>query len=199
MRKRRVEGAVAVAVSVCVLATYGCGATSYVPRSDGHIAITSSGGGLQLTKNGTSVGLNPDTLQQAVAGNPVATEHARQAASDLHTGLFLNLGSLGVMVAGVLVAVPGKNADGTTRPASDERVAISLALFAGAVAMLVGSTTYLTSAQAHQLDAINIYNDGLAPPSWAPPPRLVSPVPLAPPAPVAPPEPGPTVIPAPAP
>jgi hypothetical protein len=65
--------------------------------------------------------------------------------------------------------------------------------------MLVGATTYLTSAQGHQLDAINIYNDGLAPPSWAPPPRLVSPVPLAPPAPVAPPEPGPTVIPAPAP
>jgi hypothetical protein len=57
--------------------------------------------------------------------------------------------------------------------------------------MLFGATFYLTSAQGHQLDAINIYNDGLAPPNWTPPPTPISPVPLTPPA--------PTVNPAPAP
>ena len=152
-----------------------------------------------------------DNLQQVVADNPAAAEQAREAASDFRTGFVLDFGGLAATLAGAFVIAPGANPDGARRPVSDGHLAAGGALLLGGLVSICGALWYLTSAQARQLDAINIYNDGVG--AWPPPgapalPPVVSPVPLAPPPSAAPalipvpaapisPLPPPTVIPEP--
>lgn len=156
----------------------------YTPRRDGRIAMTSSGGGLRFTKNGTSARASMDTLQQMVADNPAAAAEARQAASDLHTGVALDFGGLAAALAGAFLIAPGTNADGTRRPVSDANLAVGGVLAVGGLVAIIGAIHYLASAQGRQLDAINIYNDALG--AWPPPQgaaapaAVVSPVPFGP-------------------
>jgi hypothetical protein len=180
MRSRRLGAGVAVVL----LCAYGCGSTMYTPRPDGRIAITYDDGTLRFTKNGTSVPATMDNLQQVVADNPAAADQARQAASDFRTGFVLDLGGLAAAIAGAVVIAPGTNPDGTRRAVSDARMAGGGALMLGGLIAIIGALHDLTSAQARQLDAINIYNDGVGvwpPPGAVAPPAVVSPVPLAPP------------------
>ncbi|HXT95745.1 MAG TPA: hypothetical protein VN853_05560 [Polyangia bacterium] len=181
MKKRTPLG---IGVAVAVLCAYGCASTMYTPRPDGRIAVTSTGATLHYTKNGASVRASMDNLQQLVADNPAAAEHARRAASDFQTGFVLDFGGLAATLAGAFVMAPGTNPDGTGRPVSDGHLAAGSALLVGGLVSIFGAIHYLTSAQSHQLDAINIYNDGVV--VWPPPgtparPPVPSPVPLAPP------------------
>jgi hypothetical protein len=180
MRSRRLGAGVAVVM----LGAYGCGSTMYTPRPDGRIAITYDDGTLRFNKNGRSVPATTDNLQQVVADNPAAADQARQAASDFRTGLVLDLGGLAAAIAGAVVIAPGTNPDGTPRAVSDARLAGGSVLALGGLIAIFGALHDLTSAQARQLDAINIYNDGVGvwpPPGAVGPPAVVSPVPLAPP------------------
>ena len=179
MRRRRLGAGVVVLLGAC-----GCGSTMYTPRPDGRIAITYDDGTFRFNKNGTSVRATMDNLQQVVAENPAAADQARQAASDFRTGFVLDLGGLAATIAGAVVIAPGTNPDGTRRAVSDARLAGGSALMLGGLIAIVGALHDLTSAQARQLDAINIYNDGVGvwpPPGAVAPPSVVSPVPLAPP------------------
>jgi hypothetical protein len=173
----------AVGVAVAVLCAYGCASTTYTPRPDGRVAVTFDSGSARFTKNGTSVLASAHNLQEMVTDNPAAAEQARQSASDFRTGLVLDLGGLAATIAGAIVIAPGTNADGTRHAVSDARVSAGSALMLGGIVAIFSAVHYLASAQARQLDAINIYNDGVGawrPPGAAAPPVVVSPVPFAP-------------------
>jgi len=186
------------AVSAALLAQAACASTSYTPRSDGRIATILVDGHPALSKNGKTIPANGDGLEEAVAGNPAAEEHARSYSHGVHLSIAENLIGLGAFIAGTLVVVPKKDAMGIDQPVSSERQTVGTILFVGGLVSLIVSGFQMATAQAHFTDAINAYNDGVAP--WpAPPPgwRPVSPVPVAPPAPGA--APAPAAPPAPQP
>jgi len=188
------------AVSAALLAQAACASTSYTPRSDGRIATILVDGHPALSKNGKTIPANGDGLEEAVAGNPAAEEHARSYSHGVHLSIAENLIGLGAFIAGTLVVVPKKDAMGIDQPVSSERQTVGTILFVGGLVSLIVSGFQMATAQAHFTDAINAYNDGVAP--WpAPPPgwRPVSPVPVAPPAPGAAPAPAAPPAPQPAP
>jgi hypothetical protein len=74
-------------VAVAVSASVACAGTTYMPRADGRISATSDGRRISFTKNGRRLASGMAGLEQAVAGNPAAEEHARQAARDFRTGM----------------------------------------------------------------------------------------------------------------
>jgi len=188
------------AVSAALLAQAACASTSYTPRSDGRIATILVDGHPALSKNGKTIPANGDGLEEAVAGNPTAEEHARSYSHGVHLSIAENLIGLGAFIAGTLVVVPKKDAMGIDQPVSSERQTVGTILFVGGLVSLIVSGFQMATAQAHFTDAINAYNDGVAP--WpAPPPgwRPVSPVPVAPPAPGAAPAPAAPPAPQPAP
>ena len=188
------------AVSAALLAQAACASTSYTPRSDGRIATILVDGHPALSKNGKTIPANGDCLEEAVAGNPAAEEHARSYSHGVHLSIAENLIGLGAFIAGTLVVVPKKDAMGMDLPVSSERQTVGTILFVGGLVSLIVSGFQMATAQAHFTDAINVYNDGVAP--WPVPPpgwRPVSPVPVAPPAPGAAPAPAAPPAPQPAP
>ena len=181
--------------SAALLAQAACATTSYRPRPDGRIATALEDGRQVLVKDGKSYPFGGDGLLQAVAGNPIAEEHARNYGSEMHFALAEELIGIGALVAGAIIAAPSQDANGNNLPVSTERqTAGGLLGIAGLVAVIVAAVQ-IGSAQAHFMDAVNVYNDGVPPrlpPGWQP----QSPVPLpvaAPPAPppAAPPPPAP--------
>jgi len=170
--------------SAAFLAQAACASTSYTPRGDGRIATILEDGHPALSKNGKTIPANGDGLEEAVAGNPAAEEHARDYSHGMHLSLAENLIGLGAFIAGTLVVVPKTDAMGNDLPVSSERRTAGTVLFVGGLAALIVSGFQGAAAQAHFTDAINVYNDGVAP--FPPPPpgwRPVSPVPVAPPVP----------------
>lgn len=188
--------------SAALLAQGACASTSYQPRPDGRIATALQDGSQVLAKDGEVYPYGADGLLQAVAGNPAAEEHARNYVSDMHIALAEELIGLGALITGVIVAAPRQDASGNNLPVSSERqTAGGILGIAGLVAMIVASVQ-IGSAQAHFMDAVNIYNDGV-PPRLPPGYQPQSPVPLPPAArqpaaPPQPPPPEPQVTPAPA-
>jgi hypothetical protein len=177
--------------AAALLPSLACAGTTYMPRADGRISFTSSGSNVYLTKNGRRLESSIESLDQAVAGNPAAEEHARQRGRELRTGLALDVGGLVAGFAGLFVLAPSRNADGTMTDVSAGRGVVGGALVVGGLAAIFGAASYISSAQAHQWDAINIYNDSavpppsvFAPPAFAPPPfaapRNAPPPPYAP-------------------
>jgi hypothetical protein len=183
---------VAVA-SAALLAQAACASTSYTPRGDGRISTTLEDGHPVLNKNGKTLPVNGDGLAQAVAGNPTAEAHARSYSQALHISIAENLIGLGAFIAGTVVLTPRKDAAGMQLPVSSTRETAGGILFAGGLAAIIVAGFQAASAQAHFMDAINVYNDGVVPYPPPPPPgwRPTSPFPLAPPPPPAPPPPAP--------
>jgi hypothetical protein len=181
--------------SAALLLQAACASTSYTPRGDGRIVTVLVDGGMVLMKDGQRLPSGSDGIMQAVAGNPAAEEHARSYAQGLHLAIAEDLIGLGVLIAGAVVAAPRQDSMGNDLPVSRDRYVAGTALFFGGLGALIVSGFQAAAAQAHYLDAINIYNDGV-PLRLAPPPpdwRPTSPVPLTPG------PPGPQVTPAPAP
>ena len=165
--------------SAAFLAQAACASTSYTPRGDGRIATILEDGHPALSKNGKTIPANGDGLEEAVAGNPAAEEHARDYSHGMHLSLAENLIGLGAFIAGTLVVVPKTDAMGNDLPVSSERRTAGTILFVGGLAALIVSGFQGAAAQAHFTDAINVYNDGV-PPRFAPPSgwQPTSPVPL---------------------
>jgi hypothetical protein len=176
--------------SAALLAQAACASTSYRPTADGRIAMALEDGRQVLVKDGKTYPFGGDGLLQAVAGNATAEEHARDYSSNMHIALAEELIGLGSLVAGAIVAAPKQDANGDSIPASSERQTAGVILgIAGLVAVIVAAVQ-IGSAQAHFMDAVNVYNDGV-PPRLPPGYQPQSPVPLPPAArqPAAPPQP----------
>jgi hypothetical protein len=189
MNKRR---SLAVA-SAALLAQATCASTSYTPRSDGRISTVMEDGSLALVKDGRRYPTGGDGLQQAVAGNPAAEEHVHSYSQGTHLALAENLIGFGALIAGTYIAVPKQDMAGNALMVSHDRQIASEVLLFGGLAALIVAGVQMASAQAHYMDAINIYNDGVPPRPQAPPPgwRPSSPVPLPQPLPQPPPPPAP--------
>jgi len=180
MRKRR---SLAVASAVLV-AQAACASTSYTPRGDGRIVTVIEDGSPILMKDGQRLPGGADGLDQAVAGNPAAEEHARSHRQASHLSLAEQLVGLGAFIAGAIVVAPKQDAAGNDLPISQQRSIAGSVLFVGGLTALIVSSFHMSSAQAHYLDAINVYNDGVPPRFPAPPPGWRPPGPV--PAPAAP-------------
>ena len=176
----------ALALATAV-ATAACASSIYVPRADGRITMTASGVALYRTKNGQRLESGMTSLEQAVAGNPTAEQHARAYRRAMTVSLAFNIGGVLATIAGSIALVPPESPGGGTGDLSNQRAALGSGLLLAGLAAIITGTSYLTSAQAHEWDAINIYNDGLPPLAPAPvPPRAPSAVPPPTPAPAAP-------------
>jgi hypothetical protein len=183
---------VAVA-SAALLAQAACASTSYTPRGDGRIAQTQKSGQQVLSKNGKTIPANRDGLAEAVAGNPVAEEHARSYSRAFHLAIAEYVVGLGAFVGGAVLTSNRADETGMQLPVSSGRQTPGGVLMIGGLAAVIVSAFQGVSAQAHFMDAINVYNDGVVPYPPPPPPgwRPTSPVPLAPPPAPAPPPPAP--------
>jgi len=206
MRKRR---SLAIAGAVLV-AQAACASSSYTPRGDGRIVTVLEDGAPVLMKDGQRFPSGADGLEQAVAGNPAAEEHARSHRTATHLGLAENLIGLGAFIAGAIVVAPKQDAAGNDLPISQERSVAGSVLFVGGLTAIIVAGFHMASAQAHYLDAINVYNDGVPPrfpgppPGWrpqgpvpAPAPPRVTPAAPAPPPQAYPPPPQPPITPPP--
>lgn len=159
-------------IKPCVLALFLVTSQSacahvYEPAASPQIKIRGDG---VLVKDGREA----RTLADVVRGNPAAEAEARLADSASLTGSVLMLGGptilLGTEIAGYSLSAGQK----TLSPVS---IAV---LVSGAVVgfgtMVVGAV-FSGNGQRHAHNAINLYNDGLAP---SPPPARAATVPVVP-------------------
>ncbi|TNF30959.1 MAG: hypothetical protein EP329_13015 [Deltaproteobacteria bacterium] len=99
-------------------------------------------------------------LDQAVASVPEARDHAEEAESDAIVGLVLTLvGStlVGLGTAGMSSDAAGEGVFGA------DTTSYSAVFMLGGLATVVGAAFKLSSATAHQVDAVNVFNDAM----WA--------------------------------
>jgi hypothetical protein len=175
--------------SAALLAHAACASTSYTPRPDGRIVMTLEDSRPTLVKDGKSYPAGGAALNELVAGNPAAEEHARSYTTTMRLGIAEQLLGFGALIAGAIVAAPRQNDMGMSLPVSSERQTAGAILGIGGLVAIIVSSVHLASAQAHFQDAINIYNDGV-PPRFAPPsgwqPTSPVPLPAPPPRPAAP-------------
>lgn len=95
-------------------------------------------------------------LDSAVADVPEARAHAEEAESDAIIGLILTIvGStlVGLGTGGMTSDLAGEGIFG------DDTSTYSTVFMLGGLATVVGAAFELSSATAHQIDAINIFND----------------------------------------
>jgi hypothetical protein len=157
-----------MALLFCGLLAPGLGCSSaYVPQRSPRVAVVMSGGIPSYVRDGKTYagGLAGGDLEEAVRGNPEAEEHARDYRASTITGLVTTLvGTVAVGTGAGLLA-----ADNAARePEKGRQVAGAATLGVGLVGYIAG-LVLIASAQPHLWDAINIYNDGLAPRPPAPP------------------------------
>ncbi len=176
MKLHRVVGS----VLVCALAT-GC-ATTYVPRPSSRVQVIMKGGTPAYMRDGRVYegGIFGGDLDEAVRGNSEAESHAKAYQNQLLSGFLATLGGGASMVAGVTLYANGRSQSSMDTTQQN----VGAALLIGGLAAYITGLVLLTTAQPHQWDAINIYNDGV--PDGPRPPYGVYPA-YAPPGPVPPP------------
>jgi hypothetical protein len=145
------------AVSLVSLAAFApaC-STSYMPVAGPRASIVLDNGKQAIARDGHvyPVGGFGGGLEDAVAGNPRAEEHARTFNTDLTVGFACTMLSLAGFLGGSTL---------TTLDATENRQvsAPGLGLIGAGLVLYVVGLAYLASAPPHFYDAINIYNDGL--------------------------------------
>jgi hypothetical protein len=178
------------ALLASALAASGCG-TTYTPRPGPRVSMVIDGGTPAYTRDGRTypAGFLGGGLVDAVAGVPAAEEHARTFRDRNVGGFAASLAGLGLVLGGTLQ---------TLHDARDhDPPALGLGLVAAGLAAELVGLALVASAQPHQLDAINVYNDAVeARPAPAPggvpagypwvAPKPAPAAPVAPPAPSAP-------------
>jgi hypothetical protein len=109
-------------------------------------------------------------LEQAVQGNPRAEEEASSAHGLMIGGFVLTIGGAATAGAGAALWASGLRTDsaGNVHTSSQSNVGLGLAL--GGVLVECIGVALTGNGRARELDAINIYNDGVSLPA-APPPR----------------------------
>jgi len=137
-----------------------------------------------LVKNGTHYdpGVLGSGLVQVVEDNPEALEHAEAFRNRNILGLALSAGGAAFALGGATVLA--YSAARTGGP-SDVAALTSGTVMLSGIGLMMASTFVLMSAPPRFYDAINVYNDAVAPaPPWpmvppgyrAPPPGAVAPL-----------------------
>jgi hypothetical protein len=139
----------------------GCAGT-YEPRQGRRVSVVSDGWGApKLHKDGRtfSVGFAGRGLEEAVRGNPRAEEAASSYSTQMTAGAVTGiLGAVGVGVGTGLIVVD------TTKD-RNKFPAAGVGILAAGLAVAITGTILQANAQIHFWNAINIYNDDMAP-AW---------------------------------
>jgi hypothetical protein len=154
---------------VLVVAVSGCFSTDHVGRDPRKVYVAMEDGRRGYTKAGefhTEMGFG-GSLVELVADNPAAERAARTFRSR-------SIGGALMTIAGSL-CMPAVMIYGLERSLNDESDAFTQNAFSILIGCAVLSTVgvlYWTSGMPYQMDAVNIYNDGVdaRPPQWPPPP-----------------------------
>ncbi len=142
----------------CLVGAVGC-STTYAPKPGPRIAVGLQGGAPVFFRDGQrfELGVLGGDVEEMVAGNPVAEEHARTYKFRVRSGLVCVLGGVVLAGGGMYLAAKGLDNRG------DNGLPIAgLGLLGGALVLDVVGLVLLLTAQPHLWDAINIYNDGKA-------------------------------------
>lgn len=148
--------------------TGACGGTAYEPARSPRIARVSNA----LVRDGKRYeeGLGGGVVE-AVAGNPRAEREAERGHNLVIGGFVCSFAGLVAEGTGVGLMISGLEKNDQGRLELDSRGTWGLGLTLGGVATALVGVVVMASGQAHQQDAINIYNDGVSgPPSPAPQP-----------------------------
>lgn len=166
----------------------GC-SSSYKPLSTGRVAIVQKGGTPVLVRDGSDhlLGMFGGGLADAVEGVPLAEEYAESFRNRTIASFAMSLGGLAFTVSGATLMGAGFSTSGNR----DAMVLAGSTLLTTGFGLVIAGMIFGVTAQPRLWDAINAYNDAVAPPlmpmpNWAPPPGYAGPVPLVP-APILPP------------
>jgi hypothetical protein len=141
----------ALVVSIGLICA-GC-ATSYHPQDSGRISFVLDSPGISLYKDGqryAAGGLSSDPIR-AVAGNPVAENHARVFVQRSRIWAVLTAVAVAALATSIAVNPSGHG----------EHRDLSGALAVTGFASLAGGAIMGFTRVSHIYDAVNIYNDGL--------------------------------------
>ncbi len=128
--------------------------TTYEPRPSPRLVTIMEAGNPLLVKNGRRypIGLFGGDLEDAVAPNAAAMEHAQAFRNQTLGGFLLSMVAIVPMTAGLVMTM-----NGTDQRNASQALPNTL-LIGGVVAYAVGLGMVL-GAQPHMHDAINVYND----------------------------------------
>jgi hypothetical protein len=165
------------ALGVAALGSSGC-AEVYTPKPTAAIVVSGNGGaGYRMYKNGDEFS-GESAVGPLVHGDPRAEAEAEKASSERSGGFVLNLA--GALAWGFGWGMIGSDAGNNPNkfPSAVGDAGIGLVV-GGAVLWIVGGVL-TANAHTHMFNAVNIYNDDVAPRSLDRP--LGAPGSLAPPA-----------------
>src|SRR5580700_4013526 len=153
----------AAAVAGLVSCSLGCSSV-YMPRPGPRLAVTMDEGRLAYVRDGKRFegGWLGGDIEEAVRGNPQAEEYAHDFKSGVVAGFATTMIASAVIVGGVVVTGIEEGA-----PANRNSVPVTGLAMMGAG--LIIDLILVTRAAPHLWDAINAYNDGVAPPATPPP------------------------------
>jgi len=143
---------------VVCLATAGCATTAYEPVQSPRVSVVSNA----YVRDGRKFEAGfASGLEEAVQGNARAESVASSAHGLMIGGFVVTIAGAAAVGAGAGVWAAGIEKDSAGNVHSKlSNVALGLAL-GGFAVELIGSALW-NSGRAHELDAINIYNDGLS-------------------------------------
>jgi len=157
-----------------VACTSAC-SSAYIPQPGPRLSVVMENGSLAYVHDGKTYegGFLGGDIEEAVQGNPRAEGYAHDYKSGLVTGFALSMIGIAGMVGGATVTTVGE-----TQSGGNQSVPVTgLVIFgAGLLLDLIGSGL-MVGAVPHLYDAVNAFNDGVAPPG---PPRPVAPGAIAP-------------------
>lgn len=145
-----------IAAATAALLLASC-ATSHVPRRKDQVAVVMTGGGeMALHRDGVfyPLGVFGGQAVDAVQGVPAAEDAARTYGTERASSFVASLASAGLLVGSVVVWNGGFEND------SDRTLALGLVI--GSLTLSLVSGFLQLEAQAHLLDAVNLYNDARA-------------------------------------
>jgi hypothetical protein len=162
------------AVAGLVGCTTAC-SSAYIPQPGPRVSIVMENGSLAYVRDGKTYegGFLGGDIEEAVRGNPRAEQYAHDYKSGVVTGFALSMvGIAGVAAGSTLTVIEASRMGG-----SDSVPVTGLVILgAGVLLDLIGSGI-MTAAVPHLYDAVNAFNDGVAPPATARPiaPETVAP------------------------
>lgn len=162
------------AIVALVACTTAC-SSAYIPQPGPRVSVVVDNGSLAYVRDGKTYpgGFLGGDIEDAVKGNSRAEEYAHDYKSGMVTGFALSMLGVAGMVGGLTVT-----AIETGRPTGSQSVPVTglVILGAGVILDLIGSGLMM-GAVPHLYDAVNAFNDGVAPPG---PSRPVAPDRVAP-------------------
>jgi len=141
-----------ILVASLVMASIGCGQTSYTPARSPRVSITSNG----FVRDGATY----SSLTDAVNGNARAEQEASLAESFAIGGVVCSFVGDATAGFGLGLELVGSQQGPDHQPRHPAMATTGVGLALGGLALAVVGITLLTHASAHQRDAVNIYNDG---------------------------------------